>query len=130
TLTDREHLERLDAFDLLMIEQPLDHDDLLDHAELQRSLETVICLDESITGARAARQALDLRSCGIINLKVGRVGGYAQALAIHELCLARGVPLWCGGVLGSGVGRGHNIALASLPRLPMPGDPPASRPQL
>jgi O-succinylbenzoate synthase len=127
TLADREHLGRLDAFGLLMIEQPLDHDDLLDHAELQRSLETPICLDESISGARTARQALELGSCGIINLKVGRVGGYAQALAIHELCLARGVPLWCGGMLESGIGRAHNIALASLPGFTMPGDLSASR---
>ncbi|HEY4231429.1 MAG TPA: o-succinylbenzoate synthase, partial [Thermoanaerobaculia bacterium] len=102
TLADREHLKRLDAFSLLMIEQPLDHDDLLDHAELQRSLETPVCLDESISGARAARQALALGSCGIVNLKVGRVGGYSEALAIHELCLSRRVPLWCGGMLESG----------------------------
>jgi O-succinylbenzoate synthase len=127
TLTDRAHLERLDAFGLLMIEQPLDHDDLVDHAELQRSLETPICLDESISGVRAARQALELGSCRIVNLKVGRVGGYSQALGIHELCLTRGVPLWCGGMLESGVGRAHNIALASLPGFTMPGDLSASR---
>jgi O-succinylbenzoate synthase len=127
TLADREHLKRLDGFSLLMIEQPLDHDDLLDHAELQRSLETVLCLDESISGVRAARQAIALGSCGIVNLKVGRVGGYAEALAIHEFCLSRGVPLWCGGMLESGVGRAHNIALASLPGFTMPGDISASR---
>jgi O-succinylbenzoate synthase len=127
TLADREHLKRLDAFSLLMIEQPLDHDDLLDHAELQRALETVICLDESISNARAARQAIALGSCGIVNLKVGRVGGYSEALSIHELCLSRGVPLWCGGMLESGVGRAHNIALASLPGFTMPGDISASR---
>ncbi len=127
TLADRDHLKRLDGFSLLMIEQPLDHDDLLDHAELQRTLETVLCLDESISGVRAARQAIALGSCGIVNLKVGRVGGYAEALAIHELCLSRGVPLWCGGMLESGVGRAHNIALASLPGFTMPGDISASR---
>jgi O-succinylbenzoate synthase len=127
TLADREHLQELDSFSLLMIEQPLDHDDLLDHAELQRTLETVLCLDESISGVRAARQAIALGSCGIVNLKVGRVGGYAEALAIHELCLSRGVPLWCGGMLESGVGRAHNIALASLPGFTMPGDISASR---
>jgi o-succinylbenzoate synthase len=127
TLADREHLKRLDGFALLMIEQPLDHDDLVDHAELQRSLETPICLDESISGARAARQALALGSCRIVNLKVGRVGGYSEALAIHRLCLSRGVPLWCGGMLESGVGRAHNIALASLPGFTMPGDLSASR---
>ena len=127
TLADREHLKRLDAFSLLMIEQPLDHDDLLDHAELQRSLETPVCLDESISGSRAARQAIALGSCGIVNLKVGRVGGYSEALAIHEVCLSRGVPVWCGGMLESGVGRAHNIALASLPGFTMPGDLSASR---
>lgn len=127
TLADREHLKRLDAFGLLMIEQPLEHDDLLDHARLQQELNTAICLDESITGLRAARQALDLGSCRIINMKVGRVGGYTQALAIHDLCASRGVPLWCGGMLESGVGRAHNIALASLPGFDLPGDISASR---
>lgn len=127
TLADREHLRQLDRFGLLMIEQPLEHDDLIDHAELQRALTTPICLDESIGGVRAARQALDLGSCRVINLKVGRVGGYSQALAIHDLCLPRGIPLWCGGMLESGVGRAHNIALASLPGFTMPGDISASR---
>ncbi|MFN2385905.1 MAG: o-succinylbenzoate synthase [Thermoanaerobaculia bacterium] len=127
TLADREHLKRLDGFGLLMIEQPLEHDDLLDHAQLQRELDTPICLDESITGLRAARQALDLGSCRIINMKVGRVGGYSQALAIHDLCRSRAVPLWCGGMLESGVGRAHNIALASLPGFELPGDISASR---
>ena len=127
TLADRDHLKELDAFDLLMIEQPLEYDDLLDHAELQRELATPICLDESITGARAARVALDQGSCRIINMKVGRVGGYSEALAIHELCRARAAPLWCGGMLESGVGRAHNIALASLPGFELPGDISASR---
>lgn len=127
TLDDREHLKELDAFGLLMIEQPLEHDDLLDHAELQRELETPICLDESIGGVRAARQALRIGSGRIVNLKVGRVGGYSEALAIHELCRSREVPLWCGGMLESGVGRAHNIALASLPGFTLPGDLSASR---
>jgi len=127
TLADRDHLRRLDRFGLQMIEQPLDHDDLVDHAELQRSLETPICLDESIGGVRAARQALELGSCRVVNMKVGRVGGLSQALAIHDLCLERGVPVWCGGMLESGVGRAHNIALASLPGFTLPGDISASR---
>jgi len=126
-LSDREHLKKLDAFGLLMLEQPLEHDDLIDHAALRRGLSTPICLDESITGARAARQALELGSCDIVNLKVGRVGGYSQALAIHEICRSSGVPLWCGGMLESGVGRAHNIALASLPGFTLPGDISASR---
>jgi O-succinylbenzoate synthase len=127
TLADRDHLQSLDRFDLQMIEQPLEHDDLVDHAELQKALETTICLDESIGSARAARQALDMGACGIINIKVGRVGGYSEALAIHDLCLSRGIPVWCGGMLESGVGRAHNIALASLPGFTMPGDISASR---
>ena len=127
TLADRDHLRLLDRYGLQMIEQPLEHDDLLDHAQLQRTLNTLICLDESIGSVRAARQALDLGSCGVVNVKVGRVGGYSQALAIHDLCLSRGVPVWCGGMLESGVGRAHNIALASLPGFSMPGDISASR---
>jgi o-succinylbenzoate synthase len=127
TLDDRKHLKELDAFRLLMIEQPLEHDDLLDHAELQRELETPICLDESIGSLRAARQALRIGSGRIVNLKVGRVGGYSEALAIHALCQSEGVPLWCGGMLESGIGRAHNIALASLPGFTLPGDISASR---
>jgi len=127
TLADREHLKRLDALGLLMIEQPLDHDDILDHATLQKELTTALCLDESITGLGRARQALDIGACRIVNMKVGRVGGYSQALAIHDLCLSRGVPLWCGGMLESGIGRAHNVALASLPGFTLPGDISASR---
>ena len=126
TLNDLERLKALDAFNLLMIEQPLDHDDLLDHATLQAELKTPICLDESITSLRRAEQALRLGSCRLINIKVGRVGGYSQALAIHDLCHARGVPVWCGGMLESGVGRAHNLALASLPGFTLPGDISAS----
>lgn len=127
TLEDGAHLQKLDEFDLLMIEQPLHHDDLLDHAALQRKLKTPLCLDESITGLRRAEQALAVGACRILNLKTGRVGGYSEALAIHDLCLARGAPLWCGGMLESGVGRAHNIALASLPGFTLPGDISASR---
>ena len=125
-IEDLPHLQELDEFDLLMIEQPLDHDDLLDHAQMQSELKTPICLDESITGARRAKQALDLGSCQIINIKIGRVGGYSEALAIHDLCFAKGVPVWCGGMLESGIGRAHNIALASLPGFTLPGDISAS----
>jgi o-succinylbenzoate synthase len=127
TLADRDHLARLDDMGLLMIEQPLAHDDLVEHAELQRSLRTALCLDESITGLSAARAALALGSCRILNMKVGRVGGYSQALPIHDLCVERGVPLWCGGMLESGIGRAHNLALASLPGFTLPGDISASR---
>lgn len=126
TIADESHLRALDGFGLLMIEQPLDHDDLIDHAKLQSKLTTSICLDESITGFTRAEQALDLGSCRIINIKIGRVGGYSQALAIHDLCYARSVPVWCGGMLESGIGRAHNIALASLPGFSFPGDISAS----
>lgn len=127
TLDDADHLVRLDEFDLLMIEQPLQHDDLEDHAVLQSRLQTPLCLDESITSAKAAKRALDGGSCRIVNMKVGRVGGYSQALEIHKICLERGAPLWCGGMLESGIGRAHNVALASLPGFTLPGDISASR---
>ena len=126
TLADLDHLRRLDDFNLLMIEQPLDHDDILDHAIVQAALGTPICLDESITSARRAQQALRIDACRIINIKIGRVGGYREALAIHNLCLSRGAPVWCGGMLESGVGRAHNLALASLPGFTLPGDISAS----
>ncbi|HEU4712312.1 MAG TPA: o-succinylbenzoate synthase [Pyrinomonadaceae bacterium] len=126
TLNDVEHLRTLDEFGLLMIEQPLEYDDLIDHAQLQTQIATPICLDESITGIRRARQALELGSCRIINIKIGRVGGYSQALAIHDLCHEKEIPVWCGGMLESGIGRAHNIALASLPGFVLPGDISAS----
>jgi o-succinylbenzoate synthase len=126
TLADVDHLRQLDDFNLLMIEQPLEYDDLVDHAQLQAKLSTSICLDESITGLNRAKQALDLGSCRIINIKIGRVGGYSQAVGIHDLCYARGIPVWCGGMLESGIGRAHNIALASLPGFVLPGDISAS----
>ena len=126
TLNDVDHLRTLDEFGLLMIEQPLEYDDLIDHAQLQTQIATPICLDESITGIRRARQALELGSCRIINIKIGRVGGYSQALAIHDLCQEKEIPVWCGGMLESGIGRAHNIALASLPGFVLPGDISAS----
>ena len=126
TLADADHLRKLDDCGLLMIEQPLQSDDLVDHAELQKLLKTSLCLDESIVGQRQAKAALDLESCRIINIKIGRVGGYSEALAIHDLCAARSVPVWCGGMLESGIGRAHNIALASLAGFTLPGDISAS----
>jgi len=126
TLDDADHLRALDAFELLMIEQPLQHDDLVDHAALQRALGTAICLDESIVHTRAARHALQLGSCRLINIKIGRVGGYTEALGIHDACQAAGAPVWCGGMLECGIGRAHNLALASLPNFTLPGDISAS----
>ncbi len=126
SIADQDHLRGLDDFGLLMIEQPLNHDDLIDHARLQAVMTTPICLDESITGPARARQALDMGSCRIVNIKIGRVGGYSQALAIHDLCYLREVPVWCGGMLESGIGRAHNIALASLAGFSLPGDISAS----
>jgi len=126
TINDRDHLKKLDDFNLLMIEQPLQNDDLMDHARLQELMNTRICLDESITNQRQAKLALELDSCRIINIKVGRVGGYSEALAIHDLCGTRKIPVWCGGMLESGIGRAHNIALASLKGFTLPGDISAS----
>ena len=126
TLADVDHLRKLDDFDLLMIEQPLQSDDIVNHAKLQKLLKTSLCLDESIVGLRQATTALDLESCKIINIKIGRVGGYSAALAIHDLCAARNIPVWCGGMLESGIGRAHNIALASLRGFTLPGDISAS----
>jgi O-succinylbenzoate synthase len=127
TLADAGLLGQLDAYDLVMIEQPLAHDDLVDHARLQQTLTTAICLDESITSYDRARQALETGACRVVNMKVGRVGGYSEALRIHDLCVERSVPLWCGGMLESGIGRAHNVALASLPGFTLPGDISGSR---
>jgi O-succinylbenzoate synthase len=126
TLRDVEALKGLDRFGLLMMEQPLSFDDLVDHAALQKQLKTPICLDESIKGADDARRALELGSCRIINIKSGRVGGLASSKAIHDYCLEHGVPVWCGGMLETGIGRAHNVALASLPGFTMPNDISAS----
>ena len=120
-------LAALDDLDLMMIEQPLDYDDLVEHARLQTTLRTAICLDESITGPRAAADALDLGACRIINIKPGRMGGYGPSLAVHALAQTRGVPLWHGGMLESGIGRAHNLHLSTLPGFTLPGDVAASR---
>jgi len=121
-LSDADHLAQLDEFNLIMIEQPLGADDIRQHAELQRRLRTPICLDESITSVDRARDMIALGSGRIINIKPGRVGGYAASLAIHDVCQQSGIPVWCGGMLESGVGRAYNVALASLPNFTLPGD--------
>ncbi len=122
TLESATSLLPLDELGLLLIEQPLAEDDLWDHHHLQARFKTPICLDESITSPRLARQALEMQACRVINIKAGRVGGISQAVAIHDLCRARGVPVWCGGMLETGVGRASNLALASLPGFTLPGD--------
>jgi o-succinylbenzoate synthase len=127
TLADIEHLKRLDDFYLMMIEQPLSHDDIIDHAQLQRHLQTPICLDECIRDAHHAEQAIQLRACGIINIKLGRVGGFSEAKKVHDVAQAAGIPVWCGGMLEAGIGRAHNIALATLPNFVLPGDVSASK---
>jgi O-succinylbenzoate synthase len=126
SLADVELLQELDAYDLMMIEQPLAWDDIVDHAALQRSLRTPVCLDESIRSADLARHALDLGACRIVNIKVGRVGGFSGMRQIHDLCAARGVPVWCGGMLESGIGRLANVHLQTLPGFTLPGDTSAS----
>ncbi len=126
-LNDAPHLKQLDAFGLMMIEQPLAHDDIIDHAKLQARLDTPICLDECIRSAHTAGQAIEMRACGIINIKLGRVGGFAEARRVHDVCRERGIPVWCGGMLESGVGRAHNIALSTLENFVLPGDVSASR---
>lgn len=127
TLADRERLRQLDAFGLTMIEQPLAHDDIIDHAELQQSIETPICLDECIRSAHHAEQAIRLGACRIVNIKLGRVGGVAEARRVHDVCAANGVPVWCGGMLEAGIGRAHNVALSMLPNFTLPGDVSASK---
>ena len=127
TLADADHLRQLDDFYLMMIEQPLSHDDIIDHAELQRKLQTPICLDECIRTAHHAEQAIRLGACGIINIKLGRVAGFREAKRVHDVAQAAGIPVWCGGMLEAGVGRAHNVALATLPNFVLPGDVSASR---
>jgi O-succinylbenzoate synthase len=127
TLDEVERLRKFDQFNLLMIEQPLWHDDIFYHSRLQKELRTAICLDESIHHARDAAKALDIGACRIINIKVGRVGGFTEAKKIHEVCASRDVPVWCGGMLESGIGRSHNIALSTLPNFRLPGDVSASK---
>ena len=127
TLDDAEHLRQLDDFDLMMIEQPLAHDEIIDHAALQAALTTPICLDECIRTAHHARQAIKMGAARIINIKLGRVGGFREALRVHEVCREHGIPVWCGGMLESGIGRAHNIALSTLEGFSLPGDVSASK---
>lgn len=122
SLKDIDRLKALDEFNLLMIEQPLAHDDIIDHAILQKEIQTPICLDESIVTFEDARKAIELGSCKVINIKIGRVGGLYEAIRIHDYCYERNIPVWCGGMIEFGVSRAHNIALASLPGFTIPGD--------
>jgi O-succinylbenzoate synthase len=123
---DADHLARLDEYGLMMIEQPLDYDDLADHARLQRRLKTPICLDESIKSARVAQEAIEAGACRIINIKPGRLGGFGESIRVHDLCAARGIPVWHGGMLESGIGRAANIHLSTLGNFTLPGDVAAS----
>ena len=127
TLADVEIFKRMDSFNVMMFEQPLHNEDIIDHAELQKQIQTPICLDESIHSAADARKAIKIGACRIINIKLGRVGGHAEARAVHDLCSDSGVPVWCGGMLESGIGRAHNIALSSLQAFSLPGDVSASK---
>jgi O-succinylbenzoate synthase len=126
TAADAAHLAAFDQLDLLLVEQPLAADDLLGHAELAGTLRTPICLDESITSARAAAEAIATGACGVVNVKAGRVGGYLEAVRVHDACVAAGVPAWVGGMLETGLGRAANVALAALPGFTIPGDLSAS----
>jgi O-succinylbenzoate synthase len=127
TLADAPHLAKLDQYGLMMIEQPLDYDDVADHAVLQRQITTPICLDESIKSVHAAEQAIAAGACRIINIKPGRVGGYAESIRLHDLCAAHGIPVWHGGMLESGIGRAANIHLSTLENFSLPGDIAASK---
>jgi O-succinylbenzoate synthase len=126
TLADARQLQRLDEFNLVLIEQPLPEDDVRGHAELARLLRTPICLDESVVSARAAADAIAMGACRIVNIKAGRVGGYLEARRVHDVCAASGVPVWCGGMLETGLGRAGNVALAALENFTLPGDTSAS----
>ncbi|MFN7924635.1 MAG: o-succinylbenzoate synthase [Bryobacteraceae bacterium] len=126
-LSDIDRLKQLDEFYLMMIEQPLDHDEIFDHVQLQAKLQTPICLDECLRSAHQAEQAIRMGACKIINIKLGRVGGFAEAKRLHDVAQAAGVPVWCGGMLEAGIGRAHNIALATLPNFVLPGDVSASK---
>jgi O-succinylbenzoate synthase len=125
-LSDADHIVTFDQFNLLMIEQPLWYDDFYYHSMLQKRLETPICLDESIRNRRDALAAIEMESCHIINIKLGRVGGFSEAIAVHNATQQRGIPVWCGGMLESGIGRSHNIALSTLENFSLPGDVSAS----
>jgi O-succinylbenzoate synthase len=126
SVSDAKHLAELDAFDLLLIEQPLPEEQMLAHAELARTVRTPICLDESITSAQTAADAIQLGACRIINVKPGRVGGYLEARRIHDVCAERGIPVWMGGMLETGIGRAANVAMAAMPNFTLPGDTSAS----
>lgn len=126
TLDDAEHLARLDPYNLLLIEQPLPEDDFLGHARLAKKIASPLCLDESIRTLRDVELAIELGACEVVNIKAGRVGGYLNAVAIHDMCLAAGIPVWCGGMLETGLGRAANVALAALPGFTLPGDTSAS----
>jgi O-succinylbenzoate synthase len=126
TLHDTELFRRLDEFNLMMIEQPLAHDDMFDHAQLQKEIRTPICLDESIHSSEDARKAIALRACRIINVKLGRVGGHTEAQRVERVCHENKIPVWCGGMLEAGIGRAHNIAMATLENFTLPGDVSAS----
>ena len=126
TLADARHLAQLDAFNLLLIEQPLIEEDIRGHAALAKVVTTPICLDESIVSAAAAADAIALGACSIVNIKAGRVGGYLEARRVADVCAANGVPVWCGGMLETGLGRAANVALAALPNFSLPGDTSAS----
>jgi o-succinylbenzoate synthase len=126
TLADARHLAQLDAFGLLLIEQPLEEEDIVGHADLARLIRTPVCLDESIVSARSAAAAIRLGACQVVNIKPGRVGGYLEARRIHDVCAAQGIPVWCGGMLETGLGRAANVALAALPGFTLPGDTSAS----
>ena len=127
TLAEADHLASLDRHDLMMIEQPLEYDDVMDHVELQRRIRTPICLDESIHTVRIARDAIAAGACRIINIKPGRVGGHGESIRLHDVCAAHDIPVWHGGMLETGIGRAHNIHLASLPNFSLPGDIAASK---
>jgi len=123
---DLPHLAQLDAYDLLLVEQPLPEDDLIGHARLAQLMRTPVCLDESVVSVAGADTAITLGAAGVINIKPGRVGGYLESIAIHDLCRSAGVPVWCGGMLETGIGRAANLALAALPGFTLPGDTSAS----
>jgi O-succinylbenzoate synthase len=127
TLADIDLFRKMDAFDVMMFEQPLHYEDIIDHAELQRQIRTPVCLDESIHSAEDARKAIRIGACRIINIKLGRVGGHREARAVHDICRDSGIPVWCGGMLESGIGRAHNVALSSLENFSLPGDVAASK---
>lgn len=126
-LEDAARLRELDPYKLLMIEQPLNWDDIYAHSKLQAQIETAICLDECITSSRAANTAIELRACRIINVKLGRVGGHTEAIRVQDVCREAGIPVWCGGMLEAGIGRAHNIAMSTLPGFTLPGDVSASQ---